>query len=195
MKLDEQAARAALFAAYYEGAVEIIALMDTAERQTFRRFLAESGANWCELVVNAVAERLQVVGFNFDGDDDGEAWKIWQASAMDADGELVQTDALVMGSSFVLVQADDDNPTGVRITPESPLESTVLYEPGNRRKRAAGFKRFATLQGGTTEILILPDVIVTWEGGGNSAPLVEKNPAGEITLIEITPQPRTLGPP
>jgi hypothetical protein len=189
-----QAGRAALFDAYYEGVVEIVALMDTAERRTFQRFLSESSANWCELIVNAVAERLQVVGFNFDGDD-GSAWKIWQASAMDADGELVQTDALVMGSSFVLVQADKANPTGVRISPESPLEATVLYEPGNRRERAAGYKRFIDgVHGETTEVLILPDVIVTWRQG-SAVPEVVRNPAGEVTLIEITPQPRTLGPP
>ena len=117
----------------------MIALLDTEERQTFRTFLNEAGANWCELVVNAVAERLQVVGFRFGDDAASEAaWTIWQASQMDADSELVQTDALVMGSSFVLVQPDDDNATGVSITAESPLEATVLYQPGNRRRRSPG---------------------------------------------------------
>ena len=64
-------------------------------------------------MVNAVAERLQVVGFRFGSDADNEAaWAIWQANAMDADSELVQTDALVDRPSFVLVQPDNDNPLG-----------------------------------------------------------------------------------
>lgn len=193
-KLDEQSHRARVFAAYYDGEQEIRAILDTAERQVFRKFLAESGANWCELVVNAVAERLQVVGFNFDGDD-GQAWDIWQASQMDADAELVQTDALVMGASYVLVQSDDSNPTGVSITPESPLQTTVLYQPGNRRKRAAAYKRFAELDGRVTEVLQVPDVIATWAGGSTGEPVIEANPAGEVTVVEVVPQPRTIGPP
>jgi hypothetical protein len=43
-------------------------------------------------------------------------------------------------------------------------------------------------------VLILPDVIVTWRQG-SAEPEVTRNPAGEVTLIEITPQPRTIGPP
>jgi hypothetical protein len=191
-QLDDQARRAAQLQAYYDGDQDVLALMDTEERRAFRRFLRESGANWLSLVVNAVAERLQVTAFRFEGAEE-DAWRIWQASQMDADAELVQTDALVTGSSFVLVQPDDDNPTGVSITPESPLETTVLYENGNRRRRYAGYKRYGD-NGGRTEILILPDLIATWETRGRG-PFIEPNPSGVVGLIEIVPQPRTLGPP
>jgi hypothetical protein len=189
-KLETQAARARDYQAYYDNEAGIIALLDTEERRVFRSLLDEAGASWCELVVNAVAERLTVTGFRFGNDDDDElAWAIWQANAMDADHELIHTDALVTGSSFVLVQPDDDNPTGVSITVESPEEACVLYQPGNRRKRRAGFKRWSE-DGGrtTTDVLILPDVIVTWEPDEHG-PEIERN-AGD-TLIEIIPQPRT----
>jgi hypothetical protein len=191
-RLDQQSGRARGFLDYYEGEEAIIALMDTEERQTFRTFLQESGANWCELVVNAVAERLQVTGFRFEDDADSEAaWAIWQASSMDADAELVQTDALVMGSSFVLVQPDDANASGVSISPESPLEATVLYEPGNRRRRRAGYKRWAEELGGPyTEVLITADEIWTWHPNA-IGPEIERNPGA--ALIEVVPQPRTIG--
>jgi Phage portal protein, SPP1 Gp6-like len=195
-RLDAQASRARWYQDYYDNEAGIIALLDTEERQTFTTFLAEAGANWCELVVNAVAERLVVTGFRFGTDAQSDAaWAIWQASAMDADHEMVQTDALVTGQSFVLVQADEDSPTGVSITPESPMQATVLYEPGTRRRRRAGFKRFHDdTEDRSTEVLILPDRIVTWypSGGG---PVIEPNPAGVVTLVELTPQPRTLKPP
>ena len=61
-KLDEQASRARAYQEYYDGEARILALLDTEERRTFQTFLKEAGANWCELIVNAVAERLQVVG-------------------------------------------------------------------------------------------------------------------------------------
>lgn len=195
-QLDEQAMKAETFQAYYDGEVAVMALMDTDERRAFRQFLAEAGANWCELVVNAVAERLQVTGFRFGTDEDNDAaWALWQANRMDADAELVQTDALVTGRGFLLVQPDEDNPTGVSITPESPLEATVLYEPGNRRARMAGYKRYADEESGdVTDILILPGLIATWYPR-EALPVIEDNPAGTVGLIEIVPQPRTVGDP
>jgi hypothetical protein len=206
-KLNYQMQRALVYQRYYDLEAGVIALLDTAERQTFRTFLQESGANWCELVVNAVAERLQVVGFRFGTETDSDlAWEIWQANSLDADAELVQTDALVQGAAYMLVQADDDNPTGVCITPESAMQATVLYEPGSRRKRIAGYKRYpaqpwVTMDGyygsslfgdagGEIEVLITPDAVVTWEPG--SPAQIAPNPAGFVGLVEVVPQPRTL---
>jgi len=193
-KLEAQAARARYYQAYYDNEAGIIALLNTEERQAFRTLLDEAGADWCELVVNAVASRLTVTGFRFGTDEDDElAWAIWQANAMDADHELVHTDALVTGSSFVLVAPDDDNPTGVSITVESPEEACVLYQPGNRRKRVAGFKRWTEDHGQTTiDVLFTPDVIVTWWPNARGP---EIQPNGGDALIEIVPQPRTRKPP
>ena len=191
-KLDGQAQRARRYQEYYDCEAGIVALLDTEERQTFRTFLRESGANFCELIVNAVAERLTVTGFRFAGAD-ADAWQIWQASHMDADSQLAQIDALITGSGFVLVQPDDDNPTGVEMTVESPLEACVLYEPGSRRRRAAGYKRYTDDAGQTdTGVLITPDQIITWlPHAGPGGPLVEENPAGEVGLVELRPQPQT----
>ena len=195
IQLDDQAQRATWYQSYYDNSAGIIALLDTRERETFRTFLAESNANWCELITNAVAERLSVTGFRFGAASDA-AWEIWQANGMDADAEMVQTDALVAGSSFVLVQADDSNPTGVTISPESPLQATVIYQPGNRRQRLAGYKRF-TEPGETsaTEYLITADSIATWLPRDRNRPIIEPNPSGVVGMIEVAPQPRTLGHP
>lgn len=209
-KLNAQASRAALFQSYYDNEAGIITLMDTEERRTFKTFLAESSEDWCALVVNAVAERLKVTGFRFGSEAASDAaWAIWQANGMDADSLLVQADALTMSSSFLLVQADDDNPTGVSMCAESPMQATVLYEPGSRRKRLAGYKRYAAeadiwaqtelaaaQSGAAVEVLILPDEIITWNpGDSRDRPLVEPNPAGVVGLVEVVPQPRTIGPP
>jgi hypothetical protein len=209
-KLDTQVMFSRRFQYYYDGQSDIVALLGTEDRQTFMKFLDESHSNWTELVVNAVAERLSVIGFRFaDTAASDLAWLLWQASCMDADGELVQTDALVTGKGVVLVQPDDDtdNPTGIDITAESPFECTVLYRPGDRRERIAGYKRFAgdpqewpwpAWMGepveGTTEVLITPEFITTWTSG-SSEPYVADNPTGLVGMVEIIPQPRTLGPP
>ena len=199
--LDAQAERARRFQMYYDGEEAIPAILNTEERRAFREFLREAGANWCELIVNATLDRLHVSGFRFgDSASSGaaDAWAIWQANGMDADSLLVHTDALVTSSSFVLVQPDDDNPTGVEITAESPIEATVLYQPGSRRRRLAGYKRFggdphaADPSADVTSVLILPDQIVTWYPRERQ-PVIEPNPAGFVGMIEIVPQPKTLG--
>jgi hypothetical protein len=194
-KLDAQAARANYYQNYYDNENLVTALINQEERQNFRTFLKESRANWCELVVNAVAERLQVVGFRFGpGNISGaHAWEIWQGSSLDADAELAQTDALVAGNAFALVNIDEENPTGVEISGESPTEACVIYEPGSRRERVAGYKRYR-IGNYTTEIVILPDAIVTWESS-DAPPEVEANPTGVVNLVEIQPQPRSTRPP
>jgi Phage portal protein, SPP1 Gp6-like len=192
-KLDYQAAVARRYLRYYDGDVTVPAILDSEDRQVFRRFLAESGANWSELVVNAVAERLSVAGFRFGAGSDA-AWLLWQANGMDAGSELVQTDALVTGSCPVLVQLDETNPAGVAITGESPLEACVLYQAGRRRARLAAYKRFMDADQQTIDYVMTPDLIATW-WPHDAQPEVTANPAGAVTMVEVVPQPRMAGPP
>jgi hypothetical protein len=202
-KLDWQAQRAARYRAYYDGEQPVPAMLGSEERQHFRAFLALAGANWAELIVNAVAERLDVVGFRFGGSTE-RAWLIWQASGMDADGEMVQTDALVTGSAPVSIQPDEGNPTGVTITAEAPEQACVLYDPAAPRRRVAGYKRFRDATPDdeqpvdATEILVTAEWVVTWDGEQRrtGAPAdVQPNPAGTVNMVEIVPHPRTLGAP
>lgn len=196
-KLEWQSHRARGYLDYYAGDGEGGAgpMLESAERQAFRKLLRESGANWSRLIVNATAERLQVDGFRF-GAASEAAWAIWQANSMDADGELVQREALAAAVSCVLVQPDPDNPSGVAITGESPLEACVLYEPGSRRRRAAGYKRFTGLDGRTTEVVITADTIATWGPAGDlpsGEPDTAVNPARLVGMIEVVPQPQLSG--
>lgn len=199
-KLSAQAERADRYTACYEGDLEAPTILSTQQRTTFRKLLRQAKANWAELVVNAVAERLHIVGFRFAGAaGDAAAQRIWQANQMDADHEMAQTDALVCGHAYALVQADEDNPAGVSITGEHPSQMTVLYAPGSRRRRVAAYKRF--IEGDvTTGVLILPDVIVTYERTKDrpvwGEPIeVEANPAGRVPVVELRPAPRTVGAP
>jgi hypothetical protein len=191
-KLTRQADRFRRYSAYYTGDEPIVSIMTTEERRVFREFLRISRANWANLIVTAVAERLQVVGVRF-GDASDLAWQLWQANRLDADAELAQTAALIGGVCPVLVQTDDASPVGVSITPESPEEAVVLYEPGSRYRRAAGYKRFDDDDGGErTEILILPDLIATWysDPSGTRRELeVVDNPAGVVGMIDVIAQP------
>lgn len=192
-KLSVQRVRALGYSELYDG--EPVGTMLVGEqRDVFKRLNREARTNWCELIINAVAERLYVMGFHF-GDPaiDDLAWAIWQASSMDADSEMTQTDALVCAHSFVAVWPDEANPTGVTIYPEHPAEVTCFYEPGRRRVPVAAFKSFGgTFTANRVDVLVLPDRVETWTPGGVTT---EDNAVGVVPYREVTPAPRTLGPP
>jgi hypothetical protein len=183
----------------YDGGINAT-MMSGESRQLFRRLMKEARTNWCELVVNCVAERLAVQGFSFgDPDTDALVWDIWQASQMDADSEMVQTDALVCANSICGVWPDDNNPMGVTIYPEHPMQMVLLYAPGKRRKPIAAFKSvldingFGTASDSEEDVLITPDAAITWLG--SRGPVGQPNPTGIVPYSDVVPAPRTIGPP
>lgn len=210
-RLDAQILHTSLYERYYNGHA-VSRLLTGDQRDIFKLLLPASRTNWSELVTNAVAERLQVVGFRFGGTSDDRAWTIWQASSMDSLSEMVQTDALVCGLTFVSVWPDEDNPTGVQIVPEHPSQTTLIYRWKNgRRQPVAAYKRIVE---GTdlVEQLILPNAIATWERDdaaveqGDTVTYVsdpadpepdeiEDNPAGQVPVVRLAGAPRTIGPP
>jgi hypothetical protein len=194
---------------YYEGD-HPLPRAPQAAKEAYRRLLRQSRTNWCQLVVDAVAERLQVAGFRF-GDteaDDADAWLVWQANGLDADGELSQTDALTAGVSYVSVWPDEDSPVGVRIDAEHPTQTIVAYDPDRKRRRVAALK--AWQEWGTLRCwLVLADASYEWTADAQAAASIngqqaavpaaawilvdepQPNPLGEVPIIELRPWPRT----
>lgn len=168
--------------------------------------------NWCELVVDAVEERLNVEGFRLGGDQDErgdrDAWRIWQSNQLDADSEIGHVEALVFSRCPVLVSPleDDFVADGVpAITVESPQQMIVAYEPGSRRRRAAALKRW-TGDDGEQVTLYLPDGIYKWQGVGPGTGTTRwepRRPAGEewpvpnpldvVPVVELQNRPRLAG--
>lgn len=57
VKLAAQAARATRYTNYYEDRQPVPSMLSSSQRRVFRALMAQARENWCELVVNAVAER------------------------------------------------------------------------------------------------------------------------------------------
>ena len=111
-------------------------------RDAFGGMFASFADNWCQLVVDAVEERLNVEGFRYGEDpkSDKDAWAIWQRNGLDADSQLAHSEALIKGDSYAIVWADDNGQPKISI--ESPRDVIVAYAPGNRKKRVAALKRW-----------------------------------------------------
>jgi hypothetical protein len=211
-KLDAQRPHVLTRMSYYAGEHRL-PVAPRGAREAYTRLLASCRTNWCRLVVDAVAERLRVVGFRFGGTEQGDsdAWLLWQANRLDADHERAQNDALVCGSTFVLVWPDEASPVGVTISVEHPLECALAYEPGARRTRIAGVKSWVDVLGQRRHAwVVTPEGVWRWERAlaypnadveaavatnTQSWELVDEapNPLGVVPLVEITPWPRTLG--
>lgn len=115
-------------------------------RPMFQQFQRKARSNYIALVVEALLERLKIVGFRTGGDStaaaDSVAWKIWQANRLDARAPLVHRSMLVNSHAYVMV-GKSKNPkraTTPIITPESPRQVAVDTDPLDQLTTLAGAK-------------------------------------------------------
>lgn len=160
--------------------------------------------NWCEVVVTAVEERLEVNGFRV-GDEpaaDPEANAIWQANGLDAQSQLVHTDAVTAGESYVTVWFGDDGP---EITAEHPGSTIVAYDPRRPWRRSAALRTYTDEWGFEHAELFLPDAVHRWRNPKPVSELVGNvawepdgdpmdNPLGVVPVVVFTNQARSKRP-
>jgi len=183
----------------------------------YRLLLELARTPWARLVVDTIAERLHVQGFNAD---DGAAtsdaaWRAFNASALNADEWLVYTEALITGVGYVSVSAD-----GLAAV-ESTFEVTHEPLPGDRRTVAAALKMYPMDWAGVTWAaeLYRPEATYRWETtlpdrhrhGTHRFPVdltpeewedvewtpamdwASDNPAGEVTVVPFENRATVLG--
>lgn len=199
--------------AYYRGD-HPLAFASDKFRTSFGGLFNDFADNWCELVVDAVEERLNVQGFRFgDKRGDKDAWNIWQRNGLDAESQIAHTEMLVCSEVYALVWGDEDGQAEVTI--EHPTQAIVAYEAGSRRRRAAGLKLWKDDEGREYATLYLPDGIYKyesarqlWTGGTVSSafttwhpresrtePWPLPNPLGVVPLVPLRNRPRLLAQP
>jgi len=184
----------------------------SAFREAFGQMLAAISDNWIPLVIGASCERLKPQGFRFgkDAKGDDEAWRIWQENQLDADAALAFTEAAKHGESYLLVwPAEDAKPRGIfgrmfskrssepvpRITVEHPSQMIVAREGGDRRRRAAAFKRWEEESGEIFGTLYLPDEIHYFTRKDNGWKIrrpAAKNKLGVVPVVPLVNEPQML---
>jgi hypothetical protein len=93
---------------------------------------------WPQLVVDAVEERLDPLGFRLPkGEPDDDLARVWQANNLDEETQLGRLDALVMKRSYLCVGSRDDDRDTPLVTVESPLEVFADIDPRDRSVRGA----------------------------------------------------------
>lgn len=164
-QLDDRQKSIAVLNDYYEGnhpLSDIPPRVPDAARQAYRRWMRQNRANWMGLVVESTVERLEVQGIRF-GDDqaaDKEAWNIAQANSFDISSEMVLTDAVVTGESYMTVEPNAEDEKRPHIWPEHPSQVIVSSDPGRPLLRRAAFKKWLDDSGFVFATLYLPDAII-----------------------------------
>lgn len=175
--LDERRPHLDRLDAYYDGNHPLPVAPKKAH-DAFRRLMRMSRSNWMELVVDAVEERAKVEGFRFgsDAQADKQAWKMWQANAMDVGSKTVTSNSLIHGTSYVTVAPNYDDPRNPFITPEEATQVIVATDPANHRRRFAAFKKWLDDSGHVFAVLYLPDWVVKLR---SEDPVKTVDPAGQ----------------
>jgi hypothetical protein len=218
-RLVDRAAEVEFFDAYYRGDHPLPWLAPQAADE-FRRILRMTRSNYCGLVVDAKAERMQVEGFRTpDGDGepgaaDRELWRIWQANDLDSDSDLAWTEALVGARSYFMVAPNPDDAATPLVTVEHASQVIVAYEAGSRRRARAALKVWLDeWTGGHLATLYLLDGLwkvragaqqpvlsgtpgvfraPVWQPRVGDEYLQEPNPVGAVPFTEVTCTPRLL---
>lgn len=189
--LDERCPKIDLLEAYYDGRHPLpkppARLKKYREAATAFDTLSRVGVtNYVKLVADAPAERLRPVGFRFgeSTEGDSDAWKLWQENELDADAGVLHHSAIVTGGAFALVWPAAD---GVTITLEHGGQAIVAYQPGSRRRRRAGLKRWAEDDGTRRVVLYLADEVYKWRTERDNGPLVEWQPPTDDSWPILNP--------
>jgi hypothetical protein len=183
---------------YYRGD-QPLQFADEKYLEAFNRLLRASATNFCQLVVQATAERLLIDGFRAGGnlDADTDAWAIWQRNRMDSLSQEVHREALETGESYCVVWWDDDGQP--LIMPETP-EHTIVIMDRRRHQRLAGLRLGVDEYDMLLAELYLPNQLFVWHSWkpvdpGDfidtsrfawMTPEVRLNPLGVVPVIPFT---------
>lgn len=211
-KLSAREKATKIFDDYYEGEHRL-AFATSKFRQAFGNLFTEMADNWCELVVDAVEERLDVQGFRFLGgaDADMDAWRIWQRNYLDSLSQQATLEALIHGEASAIVWGGE---RGATITVEHPHQVYVATDSSSPLLRRAALKVWTDeWTGDEFATLYLPDALYKFKrqnkayvslAGDKSAGWVPRevdgepwpvpNPLGVVPVVPIVNRPRLLKP-
>lgn len=116
---------------YYRGEHKLTFATDKF-RNAFGSLLSAFADNLCKIVVNTLADRLQVIGFSSEqggNEISTVAWEIWQANRMDRRSGEVHTEALRSGDGYLIIWPGlDGQPI---LWPQKAANMAIQYDTEN----------------------------------------------------------------
>lgn len=163
-RLAERRTKYDLLESYYRGRCPLPTGPDNCS-DTWRRFQQKARANWGELIVEAVQERMTPVGFRTgaagEALGDRDAWGIWQANSLDADASMLHRYQLMLGDAYAIVGGPADVSFGEPlISVEDPREVIAATDPASKRVTRAALKMWTDVdEGAQRAVVYMPGVV------------------------------------
>src|SRR4051812_36286368 len=130
MQLMRRNANTKKFARYYEGDFDLPWLPAQAEAE-FQRILLMTRSNYMGLVIDAMVERMNLIGFRrkstTDGSADKDIWRVWQYNNMDSFYDQGLLEAAIHGSFYMLVAPNPKNAKNPLVYVEHPTQAIVEH--------------------------------------------------------------------
>ncbi len=144
---------------YYEGDQPIV-YSTKRLREVFSHLDVTFAMNWCEVVVNAVLDKLVLKRFVVSGDEAATRRlnDLWWSTEMKLDDDDVHLGMLVCGEAYVFAWNDPDY--GLEAYYNDPRLCHIFYEPNHPRIKRAGAKWWLADDGLTYLNLYYPNRIV-----------------------------------
>ncbi|MFF8629677.1 phage portal protein [Streptomyces werraensis] len=185
------------FSKYYEGDQQKFAFSQARYKSAFWGVFDTWRDNFSGMIVDATNERLNVDSFRIPGEEgtDKDARSFWQRSSMDAYSNAVHLEALITGTSYIVVWADKDGePT---ITPVSGERMAVCYKAGSLWELEAA-ARFEMDAWGRQQVTLWTEEYVyevaygttEWDQGTKMP-----NPLGIVPVVPFENRIRLVGGP
>ncbi len=144
--------------------------------------------NWCKVVINAVNDRLNVLGYNFEEDDDfkraGEIWSAMKDNDIDEQQIDLHEGVLVEGQAYMLVWPGDEEGT-VKLDWQPGQLVRVFYDPDNRREPLWAVKRWATDFGEIFVTFYTNEAVWKFKESASEPSLEDRNESSPSALTEI----------
>ncbi|MEU4492617.1 phage portal protein [Streptomyces sp. NPDC023998] len=195
-KLPGPGAPSRLYSQYYEGEQQKLAFSQMRYKHAFADVFQQWRDNFCGMIVDATNERLSIDSFRLpETGTDKDARAFWQRSSMDAYSNAVHLEALIQGTSYVVVWADaQGEPT---IAPVSCERMAVCYKPGSLNELEAA-ARFELDPWGRQQVTLWTESYVyevaygttEWDQGER-----RPNPLGVVPVVGFENRSRLLGDP
>lgn len=137
-------------------------------KDTFKDEFDEFADNWCGVVVDALAQRMKVTGWDCDGEDDCSevAQAIWEGNELEYEEQDLYIGSISKGDGYLMVwpTAEDDwlNESGVDMVYHDASDVNVVYEGMDRRRIVRAAKKWQDEDGQNHLRVYLPDRILQY---------------------------------
>jgi Phage portal protein, SPP1 Gp6-like len=146
------------FQDYYDGDHSLV--FATAKwTEAFGSEFEEFADNWCQVVVDSMVQRLEIIGWKSEDDDDAAklAEDLYDRNELGIQEDDVHTQALVKGDSYVMCWPNPDNPDEAQIYYNDATEVAVYYDARTNRKITRAAKKYVNEKNETHLYLYYPD--------------------------------------